>query len=78
MLDSIINGFNWLVDTAQSIINFVMSLFEGFVSMIRMIPQIVTMVTGAIGYLPSVLAVFATLTITVSVLYLILGRNTGG
>lgn len=75
MLDSIINGFNWLVDTFQSIINFVMQFFEGFISMFRMIPQIVSMVTGTVGYLPSVLAVFATLTVTISVLYLILGRN---
>ena len=78
MLDSIINGFNWLVDTFQSIWNFITSLFSGLVSMLQMIPQVVSMVTGTIGYLPSVLAVFATLTITVSVLYLILGRNSGG
>lgn len=78
MLDSIINGFNWFVDTFQSIWNFITSLFSGLVSMLQMIPQVVSMVTGTIGYLPSVLAVFATLTITVSVLYLILGRNSGG
>ena len=78
MLDSIINGFSWLVDTFQAWFNFMVSLFTGFVDMLRMIPQVVTMLYGSIGYLPRVLSVFAYLTIAISVLYLILGREQGG
>ena len=41
-----------------------------------MLPKFITYVTSSIGYLPSLLAVFATATVAIAIVYLVIGRNT--
>lgn len=46
----------------------------GLVQLIAMIPSAFAMLTYSIGYLPSVLLAFAAVAITLSIVFLILGR----
>ena len=55
-------------------VNFIQQLL----TFIKLIPVGVKMLVTSVGYLPSILIVFATLSITVSVIYLVLGRGQGG
>lgn len=78
MLDMIKNFFDWIVDIVTSLWSFLESFFRGLTDLFRIVPQAISYLTSSLGYLPSTLIVFATLTISISVIYLIVGRNTGG
>lgn len=78
MLDTIKNFFLWIYNLIVDIIGFITSLVTGLINVLKSIPQILTFITSSIGFLPSVLSVFATLTITISIIYLIVGRQSGG
>lgn len=69
------SAFESFVDIFESVIQLFLSIGESLFDLIKMIPAVVTMVTSSIGYLPSMLILFAGLSITVSVVYLIAGRN---
>lgn len=77
MFQSIVNFIQSVWDILQAIVSFVVSTIQGLITMITSLPQILATATSAIGYLPSILSAFATLTITISIIYLIIGRNTG-
>lgn len=78
MLDTIVNGFNWIMDLLQTIADFIVNTILGLDNIIKSIPMVISMITESIGYLPSTIAAFATITITISVVYLLVGRQTGG
>lgn len=78
MFEWIQNISQWFIDIFNSVWTFIESLIKGIADLFSVIPQAVTYLTSALGYLPSTLVVFATLSITISVIYLIVGRNTGG
>lgn len=78
MFDTIKNFFLWIYNLIVDIVGFITSLVTGLINVLKSIPQILTFTSSSIGFLPSVLSVFATLTITISVIYLIVGRNSGG
>ncbi len=78
MFETLKNFFQWLYEFIGDLFGFVYSLIKGLLNVLYSIPQILSFTASSIGFLPSVLTVFATLTITVSVIYLIVGRNTGG
>ena len=60
----------------QSLFNFVISTVKGLISVFTMLPKFITYVTSSIGYLPSMIAVFATATVAIAIVYLVIGRNT--
>lgn len=60
----------------QSLFSFVISTIKGLLSLFTMLPKFITYVTSSIGYMPSMLAVFATATVAIAIVYLIIGRNT--
>lgn len=62
----------------QTLIDMVVNLLQQLLTFIMLIPVGVNMLITSVGYLPSILIVFATLSITVSVIYLVLGRGQGG
>lgn len=70
--------FSWLADTIASLVNFLASLIKGLIQLISLIPSAVNMLTKSIGILPSLLIGFATLTITISVIFILVGREPGG
>lgn len=74
--------FNWLQSFAQSIADAVVSIFSllgnllsAVFDLVKMLPTVISTITLSIGFLPSMLLVFASLSITVSVIMLIAGRN---
>ena len=61
-----------------TLIDVVVNFFQQLVTFVRLIPIGVGMLVTSVGFLPSILVVFATLSITISVLYVVLGRGQGG
>lgn len=70
MVDALKSG----LDFFGTILDFVEYLVTGLVQLIAMIPSAFAMLTYSIGYLPSVLLAFAAVAITLSIVFLILGR----
>lgn len=78
MLESLVNFFEWIQNIVLSLWTFLESLFRGIGDMLKALPAAITFLTSGIGNLPPTVTVFATLTITISVVYLIANRETGG
>lgn len=62
----------------ETLLDMVVNLIQQLLTFIMLIPVGVNMLVTSVRYLPSILIVFATLSITVSVIYLVLGRGQGG
>lgn len=58
----------------ETLLDFVGFLIEGLAELLLMIPSAFTMLTYSIGFLPSVLLAFASIAITISIVFLILNR----
>ena len=78
MFEILSSFFSYIKNMIEAVWSFFQSLLNGLITVFTSIPAAVSMVVNAIGYLPSTLIVFATLTITISVVYLVVGRETGG
>lgn len=77
MISFLVDAFNWIVDIVTSLFSFLGTLIEGLLNLAKALPQAISMLTESVGYLPSTLAVFATLTVTICVLFIVLGRDGG-
>ena len=62
-------------DTLLLIINVVISFFSGLITVVTMIPRFVSLLTIYIASLPSYVVPFITAGILLSVVYLLVGRN---
>lgn len=69
-----VDALKSVLDFFGTILHFVEYLVTGLVQLIAMIPSAFTMLTYSIGYLPSVLLAFAAVAITLSIVFLIMGR----
>lgn len=78
MLETITNFFTSISDFLTSLIDFLINQITGLLQVFRTIPSVISMFSRAIAFIPPSIAVFATLTITISVVYLVVGRDTGG
>lgn len=58
----------------ETLLDFVGFLLEGLAELLLMIPSAFTMLTYSIGFLPSVLLAFASIAITISIVFLIINR----
>ena len=58
----------------ETLLDFVGFLIEGLAELLLMIPSAFTMLTYSIGFLPSVLLAFASIAITISMVFLIVNR----
>ena len=67
-----------IVDTIASIWGFFTGLIENFILFFKYLVAVLIVCTDLITKIPSWLQMFAIITLTVSILYLILGRSTGG
>lgn len=63
-----------LVDVMAMAVTFVVNLISGLIHMIQIIPSALSMLSYGVSSLPPVLTVFATAFISVSVVYLVIGR----
>lgn len=70
--------FTWIVDTITSLVEFLWTIVKGIIQLISLLPTAVNLLTNSIGILPSILVGFATATITISVIFVMVGRSTGG
>lgn len=80
-----VDSLNYIIDFLkelgsffQTLIGMVVNLIQQLITFVMLIPVGVNMLITSVGYLPSILIVFATLSITISVIYLVLGRGQGG
>lgn len=69
-----VDALKSVLDFFGTILDFVEYLVTGLVQLIAMIPSAFAMLTYSIGYLPSVLLAFAAVAVTMSIVFLILGR----
>lgn len=74
----IFDFFKQIADFIGSLIQFVVQMVDGLIRLLALIPKCVTLLTDSIGALPTLLIAFASVTITVSVIFIILGREHGG
>lgn len=72
------NFLNWFVSTATSLVSFLWQIIKGTLRLITLVPTAVSVLSNSIGFLPSILSVFAAATITISVIFVIIGRQGGG
>ena len=78
MLDTLVNFFEWFTGGVESLFSFISSVVTGLFNIIKSLPVVLELLTSSIGFLPSTLVAFATITITISIVYLLVGRETGG
>lgn len=78
MLETLQNFFSFVEDFFNQVASFLNNLISGFINIFKSVPLAINMLSSSILHLPSTLLVFATLTITISVVYLVVGRDTGG
>lgn len=75
MLRTFIEGISNLIN---SIWSFLTGIFEKIVDFLKIIPQAISYVTGLIDGIPTVYKIFGIAMILVLVIYIILGRESGG
>lgn len=70
-----------MIDALKSILSAITTAFDflsylitGLVQLFAMIPNAFTMINYSLGFLPTVLLAFASVAITISIVYLIIGR----
>lgn len=78
MLETLQNAFQKISNFFDTIIDFLSSLVGGFINLFKTLPLVKSFASSAISSLPSFLLAFATITILISIVYLIVGRQTGG
>lgn len=69
-----IHFFEGVFSFFDTILDMVKYLVTGLVQLFVMIPQAVGMLTYSIGFLPSMLLAFASVAITLSIVFMIVGR----
>ena len=69
-----IEFFKSILNAVGTLLDLVKYLVTGLVQLFAMIPSAFSMLTYSIGFLPTVLLGFASVAITISIVYLIIGR----
>lgn len=77
-MDAILDWFDWIAGVVESVFNWFTDFLENLLNLFEYLGQAVELTGSLISSLPSWLQVFGTITITVSVVFVILGRSTGG
>jgi len=73
-----LDALHQIVEFIGMIIDFAIQLITGLIQLLLLIPKCIQMLTGSLLFLPPFLVAFATATVTVSVIFIIVGRNGGG
>lgn len=74
-MNAIIRGIKSIVDFITSLVTFVIDLITNTVTFIGMIPEALENLIDAVSCLPPSVVVFATASITVSVILIMIGRG---
>lgn len=67
--------FDTIITLLKSIVSFAISFFQGFIDFFASLIKGVTYLTATIAFLPPQIMATATVIISVSVIFLIIGRN---
>lgn len=76
-MKGILNIFKTLFDTIVNLFNMLMNVFKLLGMMLSYIGTIITLALNQISTLPTWLQAFAVITLAISVIYIIIGRNAG-
>lgn len=74
----LIDAISWIVNLFKTIWSFFLGLIDNLIMLVGYIGDALRLAYNMVDSLPAWLKVFAFLTLSVTVLYLVLGRNTGG
>lgn len=77
-MDWFISFFQDIAQTLSGVVNFVVTLVTGVGTLLKMLPSLIADMTSAVGYLPTILTTFFSISVTVTVIFLIAGRGQGG
>lgn len=77
-MEFITNFIDWIKNIIDSVVDFFTGFIENLVLLFKYIGIAASMAYDLIAGLPDWLQVFGTVTIVVSVIFMILGRETGG
>lgn len=66
--------FQAIGDFLYAVVNLLLNFVGGIIQLLQMLPSALTMVMNSVSTMPSVLVAFAVGLISVSVVYLIIGR----
>lgn len=69
-----IEFFKSIINTISTLFDFISYLINGLVQLFLMIPSGFALLSYSIGFLPTVLLAFASVAVTLSIIYLIIGR----
>lgn len=76
-MKGIINGFSFIINLFKSIVDMFMYIIKSIITMFRIIGGIINIIFELMNTLPYWLTAFISVTLMVSVLYIIVGRNPG-
>ena len=76
-IKELIANFKAIITAFQMVINFIVTVVKSLGQLVRLLVKIVTNVDILLGTLPVWLVAFGTVTVGASILYLIIGRETG-
>lgn len=74
----IVDWIKELSGTIGGLLQFLLSLVKGLLNLIQALPSYINQLTTCVGYLPEVLITWFGIGITVTVIFLVLGRRDGG
>ena len=74
----IVDWIKELSGTIGGLLQLLLSLVKGLLNLIQALPSYINQLTTCVGYLPEVLITWFGIGITVTVIFLILGRRDGG
>lgn len=74
----IVDWLKELSGVVGGLLQFAVSLVKGLLNLIQALPSYLTQLTTCVGYLPQVLVTWFGIGVTVTVIFLILGRRQGG
>lgn len=76
-MEAIINGFEWIIDFFKTIWNFIQNIFSAITVAFDIVARIITLALEYILTFPVWIQGFMIVTITISIIYFIVGRSAG-
>lgn len=76
-MKAIVSGFSTIINIFKMFFDIIMSIFETLAMVLRYLYTIVSLAFEVIVSFPSWLKAFAVITLSISICYIIIGRNVG-
>lgn len=76
-MKGIINGFKWLINFFKTIFGLVNTIINTIISVFTYLITIVRLAFNTLYTLPGWVLAFGVITISISIIYFIMGRDTG-